>query len=296
MVTVEVLVRANFEVAVGLLALGVASDGQTLVDVDGHAAKGVNELLKAVDVEHDEVVDLEAESLAGGQLEGVSSGVVGLAHAIDVVGRHRRPNLVGHVVGVAAVAVLPDEAIGEVLVEWRISREGHLRGVAGDLEDGGVTVGGIDRRHHDRVGVHGIIGAVVARLGVVSSDEQDVDPWFGGPNGLDVLVVVDGGTSAGALVGEDPTEHVCPVVGIAPGDGQGGRDGGTQRGDEDGREPSLALGDTAGAEVQVGEGEQSDQDDGQDRQAPGQRGQQLRTYDDGCCDRRVGQDEEDGDG
>ena len=66
MVTVEVLVGANLEVTVRPLAFGIAGDGQALVDVHRHSAERVDEFLKAVDVEHDEVVDLETEGLSGG--------------------------------------------------------------------------------------------------------------------------------------------------------------------------------------------------------------------------------------
>ena len=218
MVAVEVLVGANLEVTVRPLALGIACDGQALVDVHRHSAERVNELLKAVNVEHDEVVDLEAEGLSGGQLEGVGPGVVGRAHAIDVAGLYRRPDLVSHVVGVVTVTVFPDETVGEVPVQRRIRREWHSRGVAGDLEDRGITVGGINRRHHDRVSVHGVLGAVVTHLAVVGADEQDVDSRLGRPNRLDVLVVVDGWAGAGPLIGEDPAEHVVLIVGIPASD------------------------------------------------------------------------------
>ena len=89
-------------------------------------------------------------------------------------------------------------------MQRRIRREWHSRGVAGDLEDRGITVGGINRRHHDRVSVHGVLGAVVTHLAVVGADEQDVDSRLGRPNRLDVLVVVDGWAGAGPLIGEDP--------------------------------------------------------------------------------------------
>ncbi len=61
--------------------------------------------LKAVNVEHDEGVDLEAEGLSGGQLwEGVGPSV---APSDRRAGLYRRPDLVSHVVGVVTVTVFP---------------------------------------------------------------------------------------------------------------------------------------------------------------------------------------------
>jgi hypothetical protein len=239
------------------LALGVAGDRQALVDIDGHPADGVHELLEAVDVQHHEVVDVEPQGLADAQFEGVGAGIVGGAHGVLVLVLHRAPHGVGEEGLVVSVAV--GESVRIDLVERGVLREGQVGEVAGDLDDGRVAGLGVDGGHHHGVGVHLAVLAVVAGRGVVPADQQHVDPGLLLPDLGDALAVVDGGAGAGSAAGEDPAQGGRLVPGVARRDRQRCGDGERQGPDQKSRYPALGVCDPVRPKVEMGEDQQSDQ-------------------------------------
>ena len=241
MVTVEFLVRSGLQVAVGFdAAVLVAADRQLLVDVDGYSAHGVDELLQPVDVDEGEVVHLQPRDAFHALFQGLSAGVGGGADGL------------GHLRVVAADGALPDgvdepfgvvpppggESLREELGQFRSLREGHVLDVAGDLDDGRRTSGGVDGGDHDGVGAGHVDAVVVLRpgCGAVRAEQEDVEP-------RDVLPRVVAGDNGGTtrrddvvLLLEHRVDQLAAGEGVAGPDGQRRADAERESGDDEGAE------------------------------------------------------------
>ena len=153
--------------------VGVAVDGDGLVDVDRDAAHRVDDLLEAQQVDQDVVVDVDAQAARDRLLEHVGALVVGVAEDAGVPRRQQPVDRVEHAGRRVAVG---REAVGEHLVERAVLRELRVHHVARQAEHHRPPGPGVQDQEHDRVGADALAGDRS-----VSAEEQDAHVLAAGP-------------------------------------------------------------------------------------------------------------------
>ena len=178
--------------------------GDRHLDVDGHAAHRVDDLLEAVEVDLDEVLDVEPVQVAHDRLEPVVAGQVALVPGTGRCASDRRPP------GVDLAGV--DRAEGAP--RWP-GRGRHVHRVARQAEHRDLLGDRIDR--HDDEGVR-VVGGFARSL--VAPDEQDVEPLLAVPRrDRDVGRAVPAGVASGSGLSVGSTEPATVGVGDPFGEG-----------------------------------------------------------------------------
>ena len=146
---IQMLVCAHLEPARRASVLGVAAHREALVDVDRHAAHGVDEIAQTVDVEQQEVVHGQAGDALHTLLQRLSPAVRLTFEQVGVVAISALPN--GVEVPLSGVA-LAAEPVGEFFRHLAAFGEGRVLQIAGDLDERGGARGGVDACEYHRVG------------------------------------------------------------------------------------------------------------------------------------------------